>query len=135
MGRAGVSGYLLDTHALLWALTDPDRLSPRALEIIGDTGSALAVSAASAWEIATKHRLGRLGQADGLVAAYMKHLSRLGIDELPIAGEHALLAGGMAWDHRDPFDRMIAAQAMIEGFPVVTKDRVLHDLDGIATIW
>lgn len=130
-----MSGYLLDTHALLWALTEPDRLSASALEIIGDSGSELVVSAASAWEIATKHRLGKLGQADGLVAAYMKHLARMGVDELLITGEHALLAGGMAWEHRDPFDRMIAAQAMIEGFTVITRDVALHNLGGIATLW
>lgn len=86
-------------------------------------------------EIATKHRLGKLGQADGLVAAYPSHLSRLGARELPITGAHALLAGGLAWDHRDPFDRMIAAQAMLEGLPVVTGDEALRALDGLATYW
>ena len=130
-----MSAYLLDTHALLWALTEPDRLSAAALEVIGDAGPELFVSAASAWEIATKHRLGKLGQADGLVAAYAKHLSRLGVDELAISGEHALLAGGLAWGHLDPFDRVIAAQAMIEGLTVITRDPALHDLGGIATLW
>ena len=127
--------YLLDTHALLWALTETDRLGTTALAAISKRSNDLVVSAASAWEIATKHRLGKLGQADGLVAAYPSHLSRLGARELPITGAHALLAGGLAWDHRDPFDRMIAAQAMLEGLPVVTGDEALRALDGLATCW
>lgn len=130
-----MTAHLLDTHALLWALTAPDRLGPAALEVIADADSTLWVSAASAWEIATKNRRGRLGQADGLLAGYSRHLIRLGATELPITSDHALLAGTLDWEHRDPFDRMIAAQAMIEGLTLITGDAQLRSLGGVATLW
>nr|WP_246308832.1 type II toxin-antitoxin system VapC family toxin [Kineosphaera limosa] len=126
---------MLDTHTLLFALAEPTRLGPDAHAVIKDASTELVVSAATAWEIATKHRLGRLGQAAGLIAAYDRHLRRLGARELPVTSDHALLAGGLEWDHRDPFDRMIAAVAMLEGCTVVTADRALRTLDGIATCW
>lgn len=127
--------YLLDTHALLWALTDPDRLGPRAREIISARNSELVVSAASAWEIATKQRLGRLPQADVLVGVYSRHLAHLGVERLAISDEHALLAGGLRWEHRDPFDRMFAAQAMAESMTLVTHDRAFATLPGFAVLW
>lgn len=113
---------LLDTHALIWALLEPDRLSQRAREAMEDPVNTLFVSSASAWEISTKHRLGRLPEASVLVSGYEEHLERLGAVELPITASHALLAGGLDGVHRDPFDRMLAAQAVIEGIPLVSKD-------------
>lgn len=127
--------YLLDTHALLWALTEPAALGPRATRIIADADQRLVVSAASAWEISTKQRLGRLPQADGIVSTYTRNLGRLGAFELPITAEHALLAGRLDWDHRDPFDRMLAAQAMTESLTVITKDEAFASLPGIRTLW
>lgn len=127
--------YLLDTHALLWALTEPDRLGLRAREIISARSSELVVSAASAWEIATKQRLGKLPQADALVGVYARHLDRLGAVRLPITEEHALLAGRLQWDHRDPFDRMFAAQAMTESMTLVTGDEAFARLAGMTVLW
>ncbi|HEX2704310.1 MAG TPA: type II toxin-antitoxin system VapC family toxin, partial [Candidatus Lustribacter sp.] len=106
--------YLLDTHTLLWALTDPASLGDGAAQVVRDADQTLVVSAASAWEIATKQRLGRLPHADAIVATYARHLRRLGAEPLPITDEHALLAGDLDWGHRDPFDRILAAQAMVE---------------------
>ncbi len=126
---------LLDTHALLWTLLDPGRLPDTVLAQVRDPRTDLLVSAASAWEIATKHRLGKLDQATAVVSGYPDHLVRLRATELPITSHHALIAGGLRWDHRDPFDRMIVAQAMTESVPVVTADRVLLDFPGIRTIW
>ncbi len=126
---------LLDTHALLWALTDPARLGPQALAVIRDRSSVLVVSAMTAWEISTKNHIGKLPQADVLVAGYAQHLRRLGASKLPITDEHALLAGRLAWAHRDPFDRMLAAQAMLESLPLVTGDAAFATLPGVATIW
>lgn len=127
--------YLLDTHALLWALTDPSQLGPRAAKIVTDRTSRLVVSSASAWEIATKHRLGKLPRADALIGGYARHLDRLGAVRLPMTEEHCLLSGGLTWAHRDPFDRMLAAQAMIESLPLLTEDAAFRGLPGLRTIW
>jgi PIN domain nuclease of toxin-antitoxin system len=126
---------LLDTHALLWFLTEPERLSHRATELLADRSTALVVSAASAWEIATKHRLGKLPQAEGLIDGYQRHLDRAGIESLSVTNEHAISAGTLSWDHRDPFDRMLAATSMIESLPLVTADAAFRDLNGIRLIW
>jgi len=127
--------YLLDTHVMLWALTEPTRLGNRAREVIENPASQLAVSAASAWEIATKHRQGRLPQADALLSAYSRHLDRLGAIRLAVAEDHALLAGRLEWNHRDPFDRMLAAQAMIESLVLVTGDPTFSGCRGVPTLW
>lgn len=126
---------LLDTHALLWTLVEPERIPEPALTSIRDPHTELLVSAASAWEIATKHRLGKLDQATAVLTAYHAHLDRLGAWELPISGRHALSAGSLPWEHRDPFDRMIVAQAMAESLPVVTADRALAAFPGVRTVW
>ncbi|USQ79898.1 type II toxin-antitoxin system VapC family toxin [Ornithinimicrobium faecis] len=127
--------YLLDTHAVLWALTDPARLGPAARQTITARSTRLAVSAATAWEISTKQRIGKLPQADALVGGYSRHLDRLGAIRLPIDEEHALLAGRLDWSHRDPFDRVFAAQAMLESLTLVTNDSAFAELNGVATLW
>lgn len=131
----GVTSHLLDTHAVLWALTRPERLGNEARRVISDRSSTLIVSAASAWEIALKHRLGKLPQADVLLRSYDRHLERLGAQALPITDRHALLAGGLDWTHRDPFDRMLAAQAMTEGMVLITRDEVFTTIQGVSTLW
>ena len=127
--------YLLDTHVMLWALSEPARLGRKARKIIENPASQLVVSAASAWEIATKHRLGKLPDADALLGAYSKHLDRLGVSRLPVTEEHALLAGRLEWDHRDPFDRMLAAQAMVESLVIITGDPTFDGCGGVLTLW
>lgn len=127
--------WLLDTNALLWALTAPHRLGTTARRLIEDPTTELLVSAASAWEVAAKHRLGKLPQADVLVRGYAAHLSRLGARSADVTAEHALLAGGLEWDHRDPFDRMLAAQCMLEGVGLITRDPVFSSMPGVRTAW
>lgn len=125
---------LLDTHVLLWALMEPAKLSPRAREILKDAANTVLVSPASAWEIATKHRLGRLPEAESVVRGYRRHLATLMATEVPITSEHALLAGSLGAEHRDPFDRMLAAQALVEGVSLVTADPAFSALR-VETVW
>ena len=127
--------YLLDTHTLLWALTAPSRLGAEAARVVADRRSQVVVSAASACEIATKHRIGKLPQADAVVGGYARHLDRLGVTRLPLTEDHCLLSGGLDWEHRDPFDRMLAAQAMIESMTLITDDSAFQGLPGLRTLW
>jgi PIN domain nuclease of toxin-antitoxin system len=126
---------MLDTHVLLWTLTDPARLSGKVRDIVRDRRIELFVSAASAWEIATKQRLGKLPQAEVVTRAYRQHLARLAAESIPITDEHSLLAGSMEWQHRDPFDRMIAAQCMTESLSLATADEAFKTLVGVRLIW
>lgn len=130
-----VSAGLLDTHALVWALTSPERLSARAREVVEDRSVALWVSAGSAWEIATKHRLGKMPGIEGLLAGWDRQLGRLGARELPISSAHARLAGSLDWSHRDPFDRMLVAQASLEGLPILTRDPQIAAYPQATAIW
>ncbi len=130
-----MTALLLDTHALLWSLLEPGRIPAATLAAVRAPGTTLYVSAASAWEIATKHRLGKLDGAAAVVSGYQEHLARLRAEELPITGHHALTAGSLPWAHRDPFDRVIVAQAVLESLPVVTGDAALADFPAIRTVW
>lgn len=127
--------HLLDTHTVLWALTDPARLGSHARSVLTDRSVPIVVSSVSAWELSTKQRLGKLPQADAVLGAYSRHLDRLGATRLPITDEHALLAGRLDWDHRDPFDRMLAAQALIHSMPLITGDAAFAGLAGVRTLW
>ena len=130
-----MSTLLLDTHALVWAVSRPDRLSDRARSAIADPVNHLIVSAASAWELSTKVRLGRFSEAEPLVAQYPSIVAELGAEALPITDRHALRAGALGWDHRNPFDRMIAAQALLEHATLVTRDGAYAALGGLDTLW
>ena len=96
---------LLDTHTLLWCFNADPSLSSRARRLIEDGSNEILVSAASAWEIATKVRLGKLPTGEQLVSDFEYFLNQLGFDGLPILLSHAIRAGTLAGDHRDPFDR------------------------------
>ena len=125
---------LVDTHALLWAVTGDRRLSKRAHSVLASFANEVFVSAASAWEITTKHRLGKLPSAEGLVADFARIVERLGFRPLPISLEHAQRAGSLPGPHRDPFDRMLVAQAQSENLPLVSNERIF-DIYGIKRIW
>ncbi len=124
---------LLDTHALLWWLAGDKRLSPAARRAIGNENNAVLVSAASCWEIATKHRLGKL-DAGALVGQVGAVLASQSFESLDITIDHAERAGLMPGEHRDPFDRMLAAQAQAEGVAIVSNDETF-DRYGVARVW
>ena len=126
--------YLLDTHALLWWWTDDPQLSAHARDLIADERHDICVSAVSAWEIATKHRLGRLPKADEAMLRFNELVLSDGFRHLPVSYLHALKAGTYPHPHRDPFDRMLAAQSEIEALPLVTCDSDLAAF-GTRIVW
>ncbi len=125
---------LLDTHALLWWLSDDPSLSKRARAFVSQTENAVIVSSACAWEIATKVRLGKLASAGELTGDFMGYLEREGFETLSISTQHAIRAGLLPGPHKDPFDRMLIAQAQAENLPVLSNDRVFDDY-GVRRIW
>ena len=125
---------LLDTCALLWAWAEPERLSSRVQELLEDPHNKVWVSAASAWEIATQHRLGNYPAGRHVIEEWDDRLAQDGFRQLTIAGVHAVRAGSLPHAHRDPFDRMIAAQGMVQQIKVATPDPAIGAL-GADTIW
>lgn len=122
---------LLDTHVLLWALLEPQKLSPALRNALEDSDTTLLVSAATAWEIATKWRLGKLQQAQAVVENYTMALHRLAAVELPISGAVARAAGLWEVPHRDPFDRLLAAQAKADQLTLASTDPAFAQFEGV----
>lgn len=125
---------LLDTHALLWAILSPSTLSRKASAVIADESNIILVSAASAWEIATKVRLGKLPGAEILEREFLDVVDDAGYTLLPIDAAIALRAGRLTSEHRDPFDRILAAQALAQDIPILSTDTKL-DTFGIRRLW
>lgn len=125
-----MNALLLDTHAVLWSVGEVARLSPAARDAIEDGAATVYVSAASIWEIAIKRQTGKLRAPDGLIASVFEAR----FEELPIGIVHAERAGALPPHHRDPFDRMIVAQAQCEGLTVVSRDERLAAY-GVPMLW
>lgn len=125
---------LLDTHALIWWLAGDEALGGHAREAIGDEDNQIFVSAASAMEISTKHRLGKLPDAGLLASNLAQVLADQGFTELPISIAHAARAGNLQIAHKDPFDRFLIAQSLVEDCPLVSNE-VLFDGFGVNRIW
>ena len=125
---------LLDTHALLWWLAGDAQLSHAARGAIEDEGNEVFVSAASAWEVTTKHRLGKLPGAGPLAVDFAREVNRQGFQPLPITLEHGQVAGALVGTHRDPFDRMLVAQAREEKLALVSNEGVF-DAFGVPRVW
>jgi PIN domain nuclease of toxin-antitoxin system len=125
---------LLDTCAFLWWLGEPEKLPPKVKAAIGDSGNDIVLSAVSGWEMALKHRLGRLdllaAPADIIAAA----LAAQAVVVLPIGMAHAVRGGDLPLHHKDPFDRLLIAQAEIEGLALLTPDPAFAPY-GVKTIW
>ncbi len=126
---------LLDTHAFIWAVGSPASLSATAAAAVEDRSNELLVSVASAWEIGTKFRLGKLPGVEPLVQDFAGIAGRFGANVLPIEHDHAMYAGTMSWDHRDPFDRMLVAQATLTASVLVTRDVAFASLPSSRTLW
>lgn len=125
---------LLDTHALLWWAHQPGFLSSKAREAVADDSNIILVSPVSAIEIATKSRKEKLEFQTTLARDFAAQTALEGFRELPISSEHAQLAGSFDNPHKDPWDRLLAAQAQLERLILVTSDRALKTF-GVATLW
>lgn len=120
---------LLDTHVWLWLQTEPERLSQSSLDLLSDPANELLLSAASAWEIAVKVGLGKLSLPAAPADYVPRRLATSGTTALPVELRHALHVAGLPRHHRDPFDRLLVAQAQVEGLPLLTADAQLGAYD------
>ena len=125
---------LLDTHAFLWWIADSQRLSETARRAIANDADTIFVSAASAWEITTKHRIGKLAQAEAVALDVTGSIAGQGFEELAITVDDAERAGRLPGLHRDPFDRVLIAQALVRDLAVVSVDRTF-DGYGVRRLW
>lgn len=125
---------LLDTHALLWWLVGDERLSQQARGAIADTDNEIFVSAASAWEVATKFRIGKLPDAGPLAVDFGREVRAQGFLPLAVTLEHGAAAGALPGAHRDPFDRMLIAQARSERMALISNESLFDDYE-ITRIW
>ena len=130
----GAVKVLLDTHALIWWLFDDPKLPLVARQAIQNARHDVLVSCVSAWEIATKHRLGKLAEAGDLPDRFEHYLTAARFAELPIRISHALMAGRLPGPHKDPFDRMLIAQGFVERLAIITGDPVFADY-GAKVVW
>jgi PIN domain nuclease of toxin-antitoxin system len=125
---------LLDTHTFIWAATEDPRISTVALDLIADGGNEIVFSVVSAWELAIKFAAGRLDLPDEPRAYLATHVPMFDLDILPVALPHALQAGELPHHHRDPFDRLLVAQAQVERLPILTSDPNIARYD-VEVIW
>jgi PIN domain nuclease of toxin-antitoxin system len=125
---------LLDTHTLLWWAHEPAELSATALEAIADERNEVFASAVSAMEIATKQRGGKLEYTTPLASRFLEVLADFGFKPLSVSCAHAQLAGSLPGDHRDPWDRLLAAQSQVEQLPLVSMDKRIAEWK-ISTLW
>ncbi|WP_227430810.1 type II toxin-antitoxin system VapC family toxin [Psychrobacter sp. I-STPA6b] len=129
-----MTGYLLDTHALIWWWTNPQKLSTQAFDIISNPRNIIFVSSASIWEMATKHRKGKLGEAQLILDKFSSLMLINNFKHMPINWQHAKLSGELPHSHSDPFDRMLVAQAKLENLALISCDGALADFD-ITLCW
>ena len=125
---------LLVTHALLWWLSGDEALSAPAKLAIADESNGVFVIAASAWEIATKHRIGKLPGVAAIIADLEAIIVSQGFQDLPVSVRHGQAAGALPGPHRDPFDRMLVAQAMLDKLVLVSNERIF-DAFGVRRLW
>lgn len=133
-GDGALSSLLLDTHALLWWFTDPKALSQAALAALIDPRNTVLVSPVTIYELAYKNQIGKLEQANPLLDNLAVELGKRRFDRLDLTIEQALLGGRLAWPHKDPFDRLLVAQALVDDLTLVSNER-LFDSTGVRRLW
>jgi len=126
--------YLLDTHTFLWMAADPTRLSAKVSKLVSEMGSSLYLSAASGWEIALLRKLERIDLPDEPQRFVPEAMQKLAVTPLPIGFQTAISAAMLPLIHRDPFDRILIAEAMKEGMIILTKDKTFIKY-GVQTVW
>jgi PIN domain nuclease of toxin-antitoxin system len=126
---------LLDTHTVLWATTQPALLGETTQTLLLDDATEVLISTAVVWELSIKNHAGKLPEAAPLLADFPTVLNTLAARLLPIGLAHATLAGALQWTHRDPFDRMLAAQTLTEAATLVSRDQAFGTLKGLRRIW
>ena len=131
----GAVRYLLDTHTFLWAVRGSSKLSNTALKALEDTDAIKYISSASAYEIMNKYRIGKLAEFEDVAKNYFNYVKILRAVKLPITENHAHYAGKFDWEHRDPFDRLLAAQAFIENLTLITNDPAFQPLSWVSVLW
>jgi len=125
---------LVDTHAYFWWATDDGKLSKAARKAIADGDNEIFISAVLTWELATKARFGKWPEGRRVADAITDTMAENAFQPLPISLEHARLAGFLPMRHRDPFDRVLAAQSEIEGMPLITADPIFQTF-GTQVLW
>lgn len=126
--------YLLDTHTFAWAVQEPERLSVSVRATLSRPSSELVVSAVTPWEMATKARLGKWPNAEPLIDGFRSLAKRLRAETIEMSVEDGIGAGRLDWTHRDPFDRMLVAQALARGLTIITVDRAIT-AHPVPTLW
>ena len=126
--------YLLDTHSLVWAFLDSFSLSKKSKKIIEDSKNEVYISPVSSWEISIKYHLGKLNEDENLFKKYKKYVIDSNFMEITINSNHSLKAGSLPKIHKDPFDRMLIAQAQIENMTIITADSSIKKYD-VKTLW
>lgn len=131
----GAINYLLDTHTFLWVALNDTKLSVMAKAAISSKDATVYVSPVTAYEIMNKYRIGKLPGYKAIAENYLNVFNNSGVSEILINTEHFHYAGSFEWEHRDPFDRMLAAQAFIDNMILVTHDDVFKSLSWVNTLW
>jgi len=131
----GVVKYLLDTQTFLWAVRESIKLSVSAKKAIEDENSEIFVSPITAYEIMNKYRIGKLPEYAYVAENYLEILQNFGAEELLISTKHLHFAGKFEWSHRDPFDRMLAAQAFTENMTLISSDPEFKALPWLSRLW
>ena len=128
---------LVDTHVLLWLVDEgsQSRIPARTMRVLLDASNDLVISAITPWEISLKHWLGKLPEAGALLAAWPMAVERLRATVLPLTDTQGIEAGRLDWAHKDPFDRMLATQAILENAALVSADSAFDAVTGLRRIW